>query len=79
MVFLFSLASFVASRRLIRSGIGAIHSHDQSRQVFEQYNTSAVIEKISRASFRWLVVKNSHVWDFLVQEHFLTIRFTRGN
>ena len=51
-----SLASFVASTRLIRSRIGAIDSPDQSRQGFEQYNTSEVLEKISQATFRWLVV-----------------------
>ena len=56
-VLLSSLASFVASTRLIRSGIGAIDSPDQSRQGFEQYNTSEVLEKISRATFRSLVVK----------------------
>ena len=52
MVLLSSLASFVASTRLIRSGIGAIDSPDQSLQGFEQYNTSEVLEKISQATFR---------------------------
>ena len=52
-----SLSSFVASTRLNRSGVGAIDSPDQSRQGFEQYNTSEVLEKISRATFRSLVVK----------------------
>ena len=56
-VLLSSLASFVASTRLIQSRIGAIDSPDQSRQGFEQYNTSEVLEKISRATFRSLVVK----------------------
>ena len=37
-----SLSSFVASTRLIRSGVGAIDSPDQSRQCFEQYDTSKV-------------------------------------
>ena len=43
-----SLSLFVASTRLIRSGVGAIDSLDQSRQVFEQYryDTSEVLEKI---------------------------------
>ena len=45
MVSLSSLASFVASTRLIRSRIGAIDTPDQSRQGFEQYNTSEVLEK----------------------------------
>ena len=57
MVLLSSLASFVVSTRLIQSRIGAIDSPDQSRQGFEQYNTSKVLEKISRATFRSLVVK----------------------
>ena len=46
-----SLASFVASSRLIRSGVGAIDSPDQSRQGFEQYDTSEVFEKFSWATF----------------------------
>ena len=41
-----SLSSFVASTRLIWSGVGAIDSPDQSRQGFEQYDTSEVLEKI---------------------------------
>ena len=44
-VLLSSLASFVVSTRLIQSRIGAIDSPDQSRQGFEQYNTSEVLEK----------------------------------
>ena len=81
MVLLSSLASFVASTRLIRSGIGAIDSPDQSRQGFEQYNTSEVLEKISRATFRSLVVKKCSCLGFsrLVQANLLTISFTRGN
>ena len=47
-----SFASFVVSTRLNRSGIGAIDSPGQSRQGFEQYNTSEVLEKISQATFR---------------------------
>ena len=80
-VLLSSLASFVASTRLIRSGIGAIDSPDQSRQGFEQYNTSEVLEKISRATFRSLVVKKCSCLGFsrLVQANLLTISFTRGN
>ena len=35
-----SLTSFVASTRLIRSGVGAIDSSDQSRQLFDQYDPS---------------------------------------
>ena len=46
-----SLASFVASTRLIWSGIGAIDSLDQSRQGFEQYDTSEVAEKIFFGKF----------------------------
>ena len=56
MVVLSSLASFVASTRLIRSRIGAIDSPDQSRQGFEQYNTSEALEKISQVTLRWFVV-----------------------
>ena len=41
-----SLSSFVVSTRLIRSGAGAIDSPDQSRQTFDQYDTSGVPEKI---------------------------------
>ena len=63
-VLLSSLRSFVASTSLIRSGIGAIDSLGQSRQGIEQYNTSEVLEKISRATSRWLVVKNAHILDF---------------
>ena len=47
-----SLSYFVASTRLIRSGVGAIHSPDQSRQGFEQYD-----RKNSWVIFRWIVVK----------------------
>ena len=64
MVLLSSLASFVASTRLIQSRIGAIDSPDQSRQGFEQYNTSEVLEKISRATFHRLSSKNANVLDF---------------
>ena len=46
-----SLSSFVASTRLIRSGVGAIDSPDQSRQGFEQYDTSEVPENFSWATF----------------------------
>ena len=35
-----SMASFVASTRLIRSGVAAIDSPDQSRQIFDQHATS---------------------------------------
>ena len=58
-----SLSLFVASTRLIRSGVGAIDSSDQSRQGFEQYDTSEVLEKNSWATLRWLVVKT---FSFLV-------------
>ena len=40
-----SLSLFVASTRLIRLGVGAIDSPDQSCQGFEQYDTSQVLEK----------------------------------
>ena len=81
MVLLSSLASFVTSTRLIRSRIGAIDSPDQSRQGFEQYNTSEVLEKISQATFRWLVVTKCSYLGFsrLIQANLLTISFTRGN
>ena len=45
------LASFVASTRLIWSGVGAIDSPDQSRQGFEQYDTSEVLEKFFQLTF----------------------------
>ena len=51
-----SLSSFVASTRLIRSGVGAIDSPDQSRQGFEQYDTFEVLEKVFQATFWWPVV-----------------------
>ena len=44
-VSLSSLALSVASTCLIRSVVGAIHSPDQSRQVFEQYDASKVPQK----------------------------------
>ena len=63
-----SLTSFVASTRRIRSGVGAIDSPDQSRQLFDQYDPSEVPEKFSRATFRWLVVKKC---SFLVFSSFI--------
>ena len=45
MVHLFSMVSFFASTRPIRSGIGAIDNPDHSGQVFEQYDISEVPEK----------------------------------
>ena len=46
-----SLSSFVASTRLIRPGVGANDSPDQSRQGFEQYDTSEVFEKVFQSDF----------------------------
>ena len=46
-----SLPSFVTSTVLIRSGVGAIDSPDQSRQGFEQYDTFEVLEKGFQATF----------------------------
>ena len=46
-----SLSSFVASTRLIRLGVGAIDSPDQSRQGFEQYDTPEVLEKVFQSTF----------------------------
>ena len=46
-----SLPSFVASTRLIRSGVGAIDSPDQSCQGFEQYDTPEVLEKVFQPTF----------------------------
>ena len=57
MTYLFSMVSFFASTRPIRSGVGAIDKPDQSGQVFEQYDISEVPEKFSRTTFRWLVVR----------------------
>ena len=42
---LFSMVSFFASTRAIRSGVGAIDNPDHSGQVFEQYDISEVPEK----------------------------------
>ena len=46
-----SLTSFVASTRLIRSGVGAIDSPGQSRQLFDQYDPFEVPEKIFSGDF----------------------------
>ena len=46
-----SLSFFVASTRLIRSGVGTIDSPDQSRQGFKQYDTSEVFEKVFQSTF----------------------------
>ena len=45
------LTSFVASTHLIRSGVGAIDSPDESRQGFEQYDTFEVLEKVFQSIF----------------------------
>ena len=58
-----SLSSFVASTRLIRSEDGAIDSPDQSRQGFEQYDTSEVLEKVFTRLFDGLSSKNSQIFD----------------
>ena len=63
-----SVTSFVAYTRLIRSEVGAIDSPDHSRQLFDQYDPSKVPEKISRATFRCLVVKKC---SFLVFSSFI--------
>ena len=46
-----SLSSFVASTRLIRPGVGANDSPDQSRQGFQQYDTAEVLEKVFSVDF----------------------------
>ena len=46
-----SLSLFVASTRLIRSGVGAIDSPDHSRQGFEQYYTFEVLQKNFQSTF----------------------------
>ena len=51
-----SLTPFVASTCLIRSGVGAIDSPDQSRQVFDQYDPSEVPEKIFSGDF-WMACR----------------------
>ena len=43
-----SVTLFVASTRLIRSGVGAIDIPDQYRQLFDQNDPSEVPEKFSR-------------------------------
>ena len=50
--------------RLIRPGIGAIDSPDQSRQVFEEYNISEVLKKFLGRLLDGLSTENAHVWDF---------------
>ena len=70
-----SLASFIASTRLNRSRVCAIDSPDQSRQVFDQYDTSEVSEKFSWATFRWIVVKKC--W-FLVFSRFANVSGVQG-
>ena len=62
-----SLRSFVAFTRPIRSGVSAIDSPDQSRQLFDQYDPSEVPEKFSRATFRWLVVKKMFIFGIFKQ------------
>ena len=47
-----SLSSFVASTRLIRSGVGAIDNPDRFEQAFDTYYLTEVSEKISRMAFR---------------------------
>ena len=59
-----SLLSFVASTRLIRSGVGAIDSSDQFRQDFEQYDTSEVLEKVFRLLYDGLSLKHFRFWYF---------------
>ena len=56
-----SLSSFISSTLLIRSGVGAIDSPDQSCQGFEQYDTSKVLEKVFSRIFDGLSSKNSHL------------------
>ena len=53
-----SLSLFVASTRLIRSGVGAIDSVDQSHQFFDQYDTSEVSEKIFLGDFLMACISN---------------------
>eukprot|EP00493_Phyllostaurus_siculus_P017541 UN17811 len=45
------MASFFASTCPIHSGVGANNNPDQSEQVFEQYDTSEVPEKIFSDDF----------------------------
>ena len=45
------LQNFFASTRPIRLAVGAIDNPDQSEQVFEQYDTSEVLEKIFSDNF----------------------------
>ena len=46
-----SLTSFVVSTRLIRSGVDAIDSPDQFRQLVDQYDPSEIPEKIFSVDF----------------------------
>ena len=61
-----SLSSFVASTRLIRSGVGAIDSPDQSRQGFEQYDTSEVLEKFFCRRFDHLMAYREKILIFSI-------------
>ena len=58
-----SLPSFVTFTVLIRPGVGAIDSPDQSRQGFEQYDTSEVLKKILERLYDGL---SSNILIFLV-------------
>ena len=42
-VLFFSMVSFFASTRQIRSGVGVIDGPDQFEQVFEQYDISQIV------------------------------------
>ena len=46
------------------SGVGAIDTPDQSRQGFEQCDTSEVLEKVFSRLFDGLSSKNLHFWYF---------------
>ena len=72
MVILSSSASFVASTRLIRPGVGANDSPDQSRQGFEQYDTSEVLENVFHSVFckiAYTSLENTKNENFMTTSH----------
>ena len=78
-IFMACISNFVVSTRLIWSGVGVIDSTDQSRQGFEQYDTSEILQKFFCRLFDGLSSKNSHLWYFsrpgiTKNENFLTTR-----
>ena len=74
MVLHFSLSSFVASTRLIRPGVGANDSPDQSRQGFEQYDLF-----IGKTTFVNVIASGSFNEDMIPTVGFNMRKITKGN